>query len=96
MTIYKASQIATYDVFESPDGGRTIYKRQSGTAERILHSIDPDLEAEIERERQRNLWMDMFNTAEKTPALQEAIDRAIMLYELSRDPKTLPPDWHPV
>jgi hypothetical protein len=96
MPIYKADQISTYDVYESPDGGRTVYKRKSGSIDRVLHSIDPTLEAEIERERERNKWMDIFNTAERTPALQEAIDRAIMLYELSRDPKTLPPDWHPV
>jgi hypothetical protein len=96
MPIYKADQITTYDVYESPDGGRTVYKRKAGSIERILHSIDPKLEAEMERENQRNKWMDMFNTAERTPALQEAIDRAIMLYELSKDPKTLPPDWHPV
>jgi alpha-ketoglutarate-dependent taurine dioxygenase len=96
MTIYKANQIATYDVYESPDGGRTIYKRKAGTSERVLHKIDPDLEAEILRERDRNLWMDIFNTAERTPALQEAIDRVIVIYELAKDDKTLPPDWHPV
>lgn len=96
MTVYKANQISTYDVYESPDGGRTVYKRSSGSVERVLHKLDPTLEAEILRERQRNMWMDMFETAERTPALQEAIDRAIMLYELSKDPKTLPPDWHPV
>ena len=96
MTIYKAKQIATYDVYESPDGGRTVYKRSSGQTERVLHSIEPSLEAEIRREQQRNVWMDIFNTAEQTPALQEAINRVIVLYELSKDPKTLPPDWHPV
>jgi alpha-ketoglutarate-dependent taurine dioxygenase len=96
VTTYKADQIHEYIVYESPDGGRTVYKRKSGSSQRVLHSIDPALEAEIARERQRNLWMDMFETAERTPALQEAIDRAIMLYELARDPDTLPPDWHPV
>jgi len=96
MTTYKASQITSYDVYESPDGGRTIYKRQTGSTERILHKIDPELEAEILRERDRSVWMDIFNTAERIPALQEAIDRVIVVYELSRDPKTLPPDWHPV
>ena len=96
MTTYKASQITSYDVYESPDGGRTIYKRQSGSVDRILHKIDPDLESAILRERDRNLWMDIFNTSERSPALQEAIDRVIVLYELARDPTTLPPDWHPV
>jgi hypothetical protein len=96
MTTYKADQITSYDVFESPDGGLTVYKRQAGSVDRVLHKIDPTLENAILRERERNVWMDIFNTAERTPALQEAIDRVIMLYELSRDPKTLPPDWHPV
>ena len=40
--------------------------------------------------------MDILKLSERSPALQEAIDLAIMLYELSRDPNTLPPDWHPV
>ena len=96
MTTYKADQIHEYIVYESPDGGRTVYKRKSGSAERVLHSLDPELETEILRERDRNKWMDIFNTAERTPALQEAIDRVIVLYELAKDPKTLPPDWHPV
>jgi hypothetical protein len=93
---YKANQINEYVVYESPDGGRTVYKRKSGQVERVLHSIDPALEAEILRERERNEWMDIFNTAERVPALQEAMDRVKILYELSKDSKTLPPDWHPV
>ena len=96
MTTYKAEHITSYDVYETPDGGRTVYRRKSGSTERVIHRIAPDLEAEILRERDRNRWMDMFDTAERTPALQEAIDRAIVIYELARDPKTLPPDWHPV
>jgi hypothetical protein len=96
MTTYKANQISSYDVYESPDGGLTVYKRQSGSVERVLHKIDPTLEAAILRERDRNLWMDIFTTSERTPALQEAIDRVIVLYELAKDPETLPPDWHPV
>jgi hypothetical protein len=96
MTTYQAHQITSYDVYESPDGGLTIYKRKSGSSERVLHSVAPELQARIELEHRRNEWMDIFNTAEQTPALQEAIERVKILYELSKDPKTLPPDWHPV
>jgi len=96
MTTHTANQITSYDVYESPDGGRTIYVRKAGQAARILHKIDPILEAEILRERDRNKWMDIFNTSEQSPALQEAIERVIVLYELAKDPTTLPPDWHPV
>jgi hypothetical protein len=96
MTTYKAGQITSYDVYETPDGGRTIYVRKAGEANRVVHRIDPTLEAEILRERERNKWMDIFNTSERSPALQEAIDRVIVIYELAKDNKTLPPDWHPV
>ena len=96
MTAYKASQITSYDVYESPDGGRTVYKRKSGSTEQVLHKLAPDLEAELLRERDRGVWMDIFDTSEQSPALQEAIERVIVLYELAKDPKTLPPDWHPV
>jgi predicted translin family RNA/ssDNA-binding protein len=98
---YRADQISSYDVYESPDGGITIYKRKSGSTERTLHHVDmdrvsPELKARIELERRRNQWADIFNTAERTPALQEAIERVIVLYELTKDSTTLPPDWHPV
>lgn len=96
MTTYKAEHITSYDVYETPDGGRTIYARKSGQLERVVHRLDPTLESEILRERERNVWMDIFETSERTPALQEAIDRVIVIYELAKDPKTLPPDWHPV
>ena len=96
MTTYKSDQITSYDVYETPDGGRTIYVRKAGEVARKVHKIDPSLEAEILRERDRNKWMDIFNTSERSPALQEAIERVIVLYELAKDPQTLPPDWHPV
>ena len=94
MTIYKAEQIKQYTVYESPDGGLTVYKRQSGSVDRELHSVAPELEEAILLERQRNLWMDIFNTGEHSTALQEAIERVIMLYELSKTEE--PVAWHPV
>ena len=38
--------------------------------------------------------VDMIRTAEHTPALQEALDRAKVIYELSRQDQTV--DHHPV
>ena len=39
-------------------------------------------------------WVDILREAEHTPALQEALDRAIIIYELSRKDQTV--DHHPV
>ena len=37
-----ANKITEYTIYESPDGGKTVYARKSGEKERYLHSIDPD------------------------------------------------------
>lgn len=33
-------------IYESPDGGKTVYSRKSGETSRTLHSIDPAYEQE--------------------------------------------------
>jgi hypothetical protein len=45
----------------------------------------------VDRESQ---WMDILKQAEHSPALQEAIERVIVLYELQKGAE--PPQWHPV
>ena len=40
------------------------------------------------------LWTAILASAKTNPALQEAIDRVIVIYELQRGED--PPGWHPV
>lgn len=84
-------------IYESPDGGKTVYSRVSGdpSGVRQLHSISPELQEHIEKVNREQQWMDILRASERSPALQDAIDRVIVIYELiNKDDKG--PDWHPV
>jgi hypothetical protein len=72
-------------IFESPDKGETIYKREVGSSNRVLYS---------ESEKRRNLhndimesklWGNIHRAAKTNPALQEALDRVKVTYYLTKD-----------
>jgi hypothetical protein len=82
---------ATY-VYER--NGEEIYARESGKTERTLvgyqyeNKIDPrtsDGRPLIEHIRDDKLWGEIRRAATTNPALQKALDRAIMIYRLSKD-----------
>jgi len=78
---------ATY-IYER-DGNR-VYAREFGDTERQLVGYDYDgsgteLERGLEKFKQEVLWAEILRAAESNPALQEAIDRVKILYELSKD-----------
>lgn len=72
-------------IFESPDGGHTIYKRDIGSMQRTLVSVS-DLKSMInERTREDGLWSDIRRAAKNNPALQAALDEVIIIYNLSKE-----------
>ena len=71
-------------IYESPDGGETVYGRYRGETERFL--VGESLKA-MERRTgisEDKLWRDIRKAATNNPTLQQAIDRAIMIYHLSK------------
>jgi len=65
-------------VYESPDGGKTIYSRKSRSSDRTLIKEDPN---------KNNLskwyeWKEILKLAETEPSLANAISKAEMLYVL--------------
>jgi hypothetical protein len=70
-------------VFESPDGGETVYKRKFGDSERELHSVSEKKRELIDELRETKLWGDIHRAAKTNPTLQKALDRAILIYRLS-------------
>lgn len=93
MQVKKLTEIT---IFESPDGGKTVYSRTNGSALRELHSVSSEMEAEIRRVEREGKWMAILKMSERNPALQEAVDRAIVLYELSKTDGDDTLMWHPV
>jgi hypothetical protein len=84
---------ATY-IYER--NGDEVYAREFGQIERKLigykHEIDntPDIRTNdgrplIEHIREDKLWGDIRREAKTNTTLQKALDRAIMIYKLSKD-----------
>jgi len=67
-------------IFESPDGGKTVYRREFGEQGRELVKGDP---AEKLQEAQRLYrWKQIFKFAKTDVELQELIERAEVYYRL--------------
>jgi hypothetical protein len=80
---------ATY-VYERSGG--EVYAREFGTTDRKLigynHTVDPrtsDGRPLHEHMLEDKMWGEIRRTALTNPALQSALDRAIMIYRLSKD-----------
>ena len=69
-------------IYESPDGGKTIYSRKSGSSTRTLHSIDPMYKKEQELTEK---WV-MLKEAVfmEDPAIDDLISKIEMLMELKK------------
>lgn len=75
------------------DGGRT-YARKMGTTERILIGEEYALDENRRRMKLLDEWLPVLDAAETNTALQDALDRAKLVYELSK--KQDPLFHHPV
>jgi hypothetical protein len=69
-------------VYESPDHGRTVYRREVGHDKRELYmeSGSPVLYP-------YGMWADIQRVAMSNLALQEAMERVIILYNLTKPDK---------
>jgi hypothetical protein len=61
-----------------------IYARKIGETERILIGEDYLLDTHQRRMALSKEWMPILEAAEHNPALQDALERAKVIYELSR------------
>ncbi len=67
-------------IYESPDGGKTVFERDSGSLNRKIIKSEglDDLNDHL-------LWVEIRKAAKTNRALQKAMDRVKMLYRLSID-----------
>lgn len=71
-------------IFESPDGGATIYERTSGELERTLVRRNNRLHEEMLEDK---MWGEIRRMAKTTPAMKEYTDKCIELYHLLKEHK---------
>jgi len=82
-----SDKITEVTIYESPDGGRTVYARRPGATQRSLYSQDPNLQlelAELEREKR---WVDIFGARKLNPELDRLCEQVEILYELRKESK---------
>lgn len=65
-------------IYESPDGGKTVFAREMGSNEKKLVGYQLDLFEDIN-------WYEVTSLARSNPALRQALDHAILIYNLSKD-----------
>jgi hypothetical protein len=81
------SKITELTVFESPDGGRTVYARRPGETKRELHFQDPKLQQELKELESQKRWVDIFQARRDNNELDHLCEQVELLYELSRKPE---------
>ena len=64
--------------------GDTVYAREHGAAPSTRQEIGRDYNLH-DRMMEDKLWGDIRREAKTNPTLQKALDRAIMIYKLSKD-----------
>ena len=84
---------ATY-IYEHADG--VTYAREAGAhpGDRIAVGWTYDRLQRDERAKRVALWDRIYEMSKSNPALQEAIERVIVIYELQKGED--PPGWDPV
>jgi hypothetical protein len=71
-------------IFESPDGGKTVFSREFGQHDQEFEWEDPSASKVKKILKDRQEWDNIINAATENPALQEAIDRVKLIYHLSK------------
>ena len=72
-------------VYESPDHGQTVYRREVGQMKKEIISTSAELEQKRAEQDLWIMWRDILSSAKNNPALHQALDRARIIYELSKN-----------
>jgi hypothetical protein len=80
----EVSKITEVTIFESPDGGRTVYARRPGSQQRELYSQDPKLQLELKELEREKRWVDIFGARKDNLELDQLCEQVEILYELRK------------
>ena len=71
-------------IYESPDGGKTVYERESGSSERklIMDNRTVDGRPLHEHIMESKLWGEIHREAKTNVTLADALDKVKMIYAL--------------
>ena len=69
-------------IFESPDGGKTIYSRKSGETDRTLVWEDPEAKQEKLFQQRWVEWRDILLASKDNTGLADLIEKVEVYYRL--------------
>lgn len=75
-------------IYESPDGGHTVYRRLIGQSpnEREIHSISDEKQDRLLQFKEDKLWKEIRQSARTDPVLKDLLDRAVIYHQLKSQP----------
>lgn len=87
MTTTRSNTIASVGdiIYESPDGGKTIYARERGSSDRVLIRTDNAIKEIAEAKKLRDKLLDIAMLSKTVPALKEQLDKLETLYLLVKN-----------
>ena len=74
-------------IYESPDGGKTVYAREHGSNDRTLVGYSYDKLESDKKKDQLELWKNILAESENNEALKKALNNAILIYNLVKEEK---------
>lgn len=73
-------------IFESPDGGKTVYEREAGSSDRQLTKESIKVRNDVIADMQESkMWGEIRRMAKTNPTMQDAVERVIVLYKLIKE-----------
>jgi hypothetical protein len=72
-------------IYESPDGGETVYGRYHGTTEKFLVGYSSKKQQQLKDVEETKIWVEIFNLAKTDEQLQKELDRVKMFYYLRKN-----------
>ena len=72
-------------IFESPDHGKTVYRRKFGEKDRTLHLIDDSVTETLDELKNVKLLSEIYRASKTNKVLRDTLERAIMIYHLTEN-----------
>jgi hypothetical protein len=74
-------------IYESPDGGRTVYQREFNETDRqqVLDLRTSDGRPLVDHLREDQLWHNIRRAAQDNQTIKDLLDQARVVYELSKN-----------
>jgi hypothetical protein len=82
MSDYKYHDSDQAYVYESPDGGQTIYRRRKNQPTDTREMIQETMESHHMRHQRAKLWMNIQQQAKTDSELKDLLDRVEVYYRL--------------